>query len=329
MFIHKTANSQLISEFAQNVREGLRSSKKKLKPIYLYDEIGSLLFEKICLQPEYYLTRTERIILRDFSPNIVKIQNDNHISILELGSGSSDKTRILLEYFLSKQKPLYYFPIDVSPSILYDTIHKLSSDLSHLNIKGIASDYLEGILKVRDFINSNQNVPNKKLILFLGSSIGNFEPNEAINFLRIIKNTMNIQDTLLIGFDLQKNIKTIEAAYNDRAGITAKFNLNLLTRINTELGGDFNVKDFEHLAYYNDNKSRMEMHLLSKSDQQVKIRSLSETFTFKQNETIHTENSYKYTLRQISVLADDSGFKLEKNFIDKKNWYDLALFSPV
>jgi dimethylhistidine N-methyltransferase len=230
---------------------------------------------------------------------------------------------------LSKQKPLYYFPIDVSHSILDGTIHKLSTDLPHLNIKGIASNYLEGIPKVSDFINSNQNVPNKKLILFLGSSIGNFEPDEAINFLRIIKDTMNIQDTLLIGFDLQKNTKIIEAAYNDRAGITAKFNLNLLSRINRELGGDFNVRDFEHLSFYNENKSRVEMHLLSKSDQQVNISSLSETFCFKQNETIHTENSYKYTLSQIAVLADDSGFKVERNFIDKKNWYDLALLSPI
>ncbi len=329
MFIHKTDNSQLISEFAQDVREGLMSSKKKLKPIYLYDEIGSLLFEKICLQKEYYLTRTERTILENFSPDIVSMQNDTHISILELGSGSSDKTRILLECFLSKQKPLYYFPIDVSHSILYETIHKLSTDLSDLYIKGIASNYLEGIVKVRDFINSNQNLPNKKLILFLGSSVGNFEPNEVIDFLRIIKTIMDKQDMLLIGFDLQKSVKTIEAAYNDRAGITAKFNLNLLSRINRELGGEFNVGGFEHLAFYNENKARAEMHLLSKFDQQVKIRSISETFFFKKNETIHTENSYKYTLRQISALAEESGFKVKNNFTDKKKWYDLALFSPI
>ena len=329
MFIHKTDNSQLISEFAQDVREGLMSSKKKLKPIYLYDEIGSLLFEKICLQKEYYLTRTERTILENFSPDIVSMQNDTHISILELGSGSSDKTRILLECFLSKQKPLYYFPIDVSHSILYETIHKLSTDLSDLYIKGIASNYLEGIVKVRDFINSNQNLPNKKLILFLGSSVGNFEPNEVIDFLRIVKTIMDKQDMLLIGFDLQKSVKTIEAAYNDRAGITAKFNLNLLSRINRELGGEFNVGGFEHLAFYNENKARAEMHLLSKFDQQVKIRSISETFFFKKNETIHTENSYKYTLRQISALAEESGFKVKNNFTDKKKWYDLALFSPI
>ncbi len=329
MFIHKTANSRLISEFAQDVREGLLSSKKKLKPIYLYDEIGSLLFERICLQEEYYPTRTERMILRDFSPDIVKMQNDNHISILELGSGSSDKTRILLESFLSKQKPLYYFPIDVSHSILYETIHKLSTDLSDLYIKGIASDYLEGIVKVRDYINSNHNLPNKKLILFLGSSIGNFEPDEVIDFLRIINTIMDKQDMLLIGFDLQKNAKTIEAAYNDSAGITAKFNLNLLTRINRELGGDFHVGDFEHLAFYNENKARMEMHLLSKLDQHVRIRGISETFFFKKNETIHTENSYKYTLRQITILAENSGFKVLKDFTDKKKWYDLALFSPI
>ena len=329
MFIHKTDNSQLISEFAQDVREGLMSSKKKLKPIYLYDEIGSLLFEKICLQKEYYLTRTERTILENFSPDIVSMQNATHISILELGSGSSDKTRILLECFLSKQKPLYYFPIDVSHSILYETIHKLSTDLSDLYIKGIASNYLEGIVKVRDFINSNQNLPNKKLILFLGSSVGNFEPNEVIDFLRIVKTIMDKQDMLLIGFDLQKSVKTIEAAYNDRAGITAKFNLNLLSRINRELGGEFNVGGFEHLAFYNENKARAEMHLLSKFDQQVKIRSICETFFFKKNETIHTENSYKYTLRQISALAEESGFKVKNNYTDKKKWYDLALFSPI
>ena len=134
---------------------------------------------------------------------------------------------------------------------------------------------------------------------------------------------------LLIGFDLQKNAKTIEAAYNDSAGITAKFNLNLLSRINRELGGDFHVGDFEHLAFYNENKARMEMHLLSKLDQHVKIRGIGETFFFKKNERIHTENSYKYTLRQISILAEDSGFKVKKDFIDKKKWYDLALFSPI
>ena len=329
MFIYKTENSQSISKFAQDVREGLRAQKKKLKPIYLYDGIGSLLFEEICLQEEYYLTRTERIILQDFSPDIVKMQNNHHISMLELGSGSSDKTRILLGCFLSKQKQLYYFPIDISHSILFGTIKRLSSDLCHLYIKGIASDYVEGIVKVRDFICSKNNIPNKKLILFLGSSIGNFEPNEAIEFLRTMKNIMDKEDTLLIGFDLQKNAKIIEAAYNDKAGITAKFNLNLLSRINRELGGEFNVRDFEHLAFYNEDKARVEMHLISKFDQEVNIRSLCEIFSFKQNETIHTESSYKYTLRQIFRLAYDSGFEVKKNFTDKKKWYDLALLSPI
>jgi L-histidine N-alpha-methyltransferase len=329
MFIYKTAKSRLISVFAQDVRQGLRESRKNLKPIYLYDEIGSLLFEKICLQEEYYLTRIERSILEDFSPNIVKMQNNHDISIVELGSGSSDKTRILLECFLSKLKRLYYFPIDVSHSILYGTIRRLSIDLPNLYIKGIASGYIDGVAKVRNFIRSKDNVPNRKLILFLGSSIGNFEPDEARDFLRSIKKTMNNEDTLLIGFDLQKNTKTIEAAYNDRAGITAKFNLNLLNRINRELGGEFNVRDFEHLAFYNNNKTRIEMHLMSKFDQQVSIRSIGERFSFKQNETIHTENSYKYTLTEISFLAQDSGFEVKRNFTDTNKWYDLALFSPI
>ena len=329
MFINKNSKSQYTLEFARDVSEGLRRSKKKIKPMYLYDELGSLLFEKICLQEEYYLTRTERIILEDCSAKIAKMQNNHHISILELGSGSSDKTRILLECFLSTQKPLYYFPIDVSDSMLYRTIHRLSVDLPSLYIKGIASDYVQGIVKVRDFIGSNNQFPNKKLVLFLGSSIGNFEPDDSIDFLRTIKNNMDKQDTLLIGFDLQKNAKIIEAAYNDKAGATAKFNLNLLTRINKELGGEFNVGNFEHLAFYNENQGRIEMHLISKIDQQVNIQGIHETISFKQNETIQTENSYKYTLRQISLLAEDSGFEIKKNFTDKKNWYDLALFSPI
>jgi dimethylhistidine N-methyltransferase len=329
MFIHKTAKSDCTSEFARDISEGLQSSKKKIKPMYLYDELGSLFFEKICLQEEYYLTRTERNILENCSNEIVKMQNNNHINILELGSGSSVKTRILFEHFLSKQKPLYYFPIDVSESILYRTIHRLSVDLPHLYIKGIASDYVEGIVKVRDFISSNNQFPKKKLLLFLGSSIGNFEPNDAIDFLKNIKNNMDKQDILLIGFDLQKNPKTLEAAYNDKAGVTAKFNLNLLNRINKELGGEFNIRDFEHLAFYNENQGRIEMHLVSKIDQQVNIRGIHETISFKHNETIQTEHSYKYTLMQISLLARKSGFEVKENFTDKKKWYDLALFSPI
>src|SRR5919112_1933047 len=162
MFIHKTAKSQYASEFARDVSEGLRRSKKKIKPMYLYDELGSLLFEKICLQEEYYLTRTERIILEDCAPKIVKMQNNHHISILELGSGRSDKTRILLECFLSTQKPLYYFPIDVSDSMLYRTIHRLSVDLPSLYIKGIASDYVQAIVKIKYFTGSNKHRPHKK-----------------------------------------------------------------------------------------------------------------------------------------------------------------------
>ncbi|HEX6028349.1 MAG TPA: L-histidine N(alpha)-methyltransferase [Nitrososphaeraceae archaeon] len=329
MFIHKTAKSQYASEFARDVSEGLRRSKKKIKPMYFYDELGSLLFEKICLQEEYYLTRTERNILENCSNKIVKMQNNNHISILELGSGSSVKTRILLEHFLSKQKPIYYFPIDVSDSMLYRTIHRLSVDLPHLYIKGIASDYIEGIVKVRDFISSNNEFPKKKILLFLGSSIGNFEPDDAIDFLKTIKNNMDKRDILLIGFDLQKNPKTLEAAYNDKAGVTAKFNLNLLNRINKELGGEFDIRDFEHLAFYNENQGRIEMHLVSKIDQQVNIRGIHQTISFKHNETIQTEHSYKYTLTQISLLARKSGFEVKENFTDKKKWYDLALFSPI
>jgi len=263
---------------------------------------------------------TELAMLRDDSLHIAKMyDDDSQISIIELGSGSSTKTRILLQHFIrSKQKQLYYFPIDVSYTILYETVHKFSTDFPYLCTIGICSDYIEGIEKANDFIaSSNDQIPHRKLILFLGSSIGNFEPKESRSFLKTIR-TMEKCYTLLLGIDLHNKTEILEAAYNDKRGITAKFNLNLLSRINKELGEEFNLDAFAHRAFYNEKKRRIEMHLVSKTNQQVRVYRTGQTFSFKENETIHTENSYKYTLEQIQDLADDSGFQLKKNFLDKK-----------
>ncbi|HYY66263.1 MAG TPA: L-histidine N(alpha)-methyltransferase [Nitrososphaeraceae archaeon] len=333
MLMGKSNELQLMSsEFALHVKEGLGRSRKKIKPKYFYDHIGSQLFEEICLQPEYYLTSTELDILEDYSPDIIsKVYDDDpvRISVLELGSGSSIKTKTFLRHILKNQNNLYYFPIDVSNTILHDSVRRLSIEFPNLRIIGIPSDYIEGITKASDFIAAKENVPNRKLILFLGSSIGNLEPNESRSFLRMLNNKMKKNDNLLVGFDLQKETKILNAAYNDKAGITARFNLNLLARINRDLGGEFNLSSFGHHAFYNKYKKRVEMYLISKISQRVYVDLIGETFNFKENERIHTESSYKYTLEQIAHLAKDSGFEVKANFLDRNKWFDLALLSPT
>jgi dimethylhistidine N-methyltransferase len=323
-------------EFANDVAMCLAGKSKYLSPKYLYDKIGSQLFEQICNQPEYYLTRTEVSILNKHAPAISKLVGNN-IQIIELGSGSSSKTAILLSYLSSQKKRIYYFPIDISNSILTESARRLKSQFPNASIIGIRSDYNIGIDRaVTECMyaektrkkNNNNNSPYTKLVLFLGSSIGNFELKEARSLLRSIRQKLDTNDFLLIGFDLQKGESVLNAAYNDKAGITAKFNLNLLARINRELGGNFELGKFEHCAFYNREQHRIEMHLVSKTDQQLYIGALGKTFFLKKDESIHTENSYKYSLSQISALVEECGFRIEKNFTDKKKWFDLALLSP-
>jgi dimethylhistidine N-methyltransferase len=323
-------------EFANDVAMCLASKSKYLRPKYLYDKIGSQLFEQICNQPEYYLTRTEVSILNKHAPAISKLVGNN-IQVIELGSGSSSKTAILLSYLSSQKKRIYYFPIDISNSILTESARRLKSQFPNASIIGIRSDYNIGIDRaVTECMyaektrkkNNNNNSPYTKLVLFLGSSIGNFELKEARSLLRSIRQKLDTNDFLLIGFDLQKGESVLNAAYNDKAGITAKFNLNLLARINRELGGNFELVKFEHCAFYNREQHRIEMHLVSKTDQQLYIGALGKTFFLKKDESIHTENSYKYSLSQIASLAESCGFRIEKNFTDKKRWFDLALLSP-
>jgi dimethylhistidine N-methyltransferase len=323
-------------EFANDVAMCLAGKSKYLSPKYLYDKIGSQLFEQICNQPEYYLTRTEVSILNKHAPAISKLVGNN-IQIIELGSGSSSKTAILLSYLSSQKKRIYYFPIDISNSILTESARRLKSQFPNASIIGIRSDYNIGIDRaVTECMyaektrkkNNNNNSPYTKLVLFLGSSIGNFELKEARSLLRSIRQKLDTNDFLLIGFDLQKGESVLNAAYNDKAGITAKFNLNLLARINRELGGNFELGKFEHCAFYNREQHRIEMHLVSKTDQQLYIGALGKTFFLKKDESIRTENSYKYSLSQIAALAEGCDFRIEKNFTDKKRWFDLALLSP-
>lgn len=321
--------SQFHEEFAQEIRKGLGVQNKQISPKYFYDTEGSKLFEEICRQPEYYPWRMEAAILRKYCQKIVDTVSKKHISIIELGCGSSTKTRILLQEVLTRQPNLYYFPIDVSDGMLSEAVRTLSQEFSHLRTIGICSEYVEGLVSANRFISVNNQIPEEKMIIFLGSSIGNFEPDESALFLEDLRSIMGARDTLLLGFDLRKNVRVLEEAYNDRGGITAKFNLNLLVRLNKELGGEFNLDRFFHLAYYNPYRNRIEMHLVSSEDQEIRLRRLHETYSFHKNESIHTENSYKYSLLEIKQVAEKSGFSLKSNFLDEKKWFDVVLLSPL
>ena len=319
----------VLEDFAKEVKNGLERNKKKLNPKFFYDKRGSELFEQICVQPEYYLTLTEYKIIIENINSLLKYYDNKDISIVELGSGSSKKTKILLNYFLKKQDGnLHYFPIDISQEMLYKSSLKLQSDFPKIINHPIASDYFEGIRTVTKFIGSQKKIPDKKLILFLGSSLGNFEPKDAIIFLRNIREMIDKEDALLVGFDLQKKKNILEAAYNDVEGITSKFNLNILERINKELDGEFDLENFGHLAYYNQVKNRIEMHLISKVKQKVKVNKLNRVFDFEKGETILTENSYKYSLKSIEQLASKSNLGVERNYLDKNEWFNLALLTP-
>ena len=325
-----TLDDETLLQFANDVEQGLTAKQKNLNPKYFYDDYGSKLFEQICTQPEYYHTRTEYEIIKDNVDTIIEIYADSKISIIELGSGSSKKTKIILKKFLERKKDsVYYFPIDVSKEILQETSFELNTEFPKLKTKYIPTEYISGIIEVKKLIDKNNYIPKKGIILFLGSSLGNLEPNHAIDFLKNIKKSIAEIDLLLIGMDLHKSKQILEKAYNDEAGVTAKFNFNVLKRINRELSGKFDLNQFEHIAFYNNKHRRIEMHLKSLRDQRIKIDYLDKVFYFSKNETIHTENSYKYSVAGLRDLFFNGGFKIENMFTDENNWFSLSLLKPI
>ena len=305
-------------DFADDVKTGLTNSTKYLFPKYFYDSKGSELFEEITKLEEYYPTETERSIIKNISIRLPQL-DANISTIVEIGSGSSEKTRHIIEAFSHARDKVYYVPLDIS-DIIIESSKKLLQEFENIYIEGIISEYENG-LQIASEVNEGP-----KLYLFLGSSIGNFTHEESIVFLDNLSSIMKEHDRLLIGFDRIKDRNILQKAYDDSKGVTAKFNLNILERINKELNADFNLNAFDHLAKFNEEKSRIEMHLVSNKLQKVTIRDIDQQIQFEAGETIHTENSYKYTQTMINRLAEESGFKIEENFTDSRDYFSLCLF---
>ena len=304
--------------FADEVRAGLVANPKTLPTKYLYDDLGSKLFEVICLLPEYYLTRAEAAILRAHAPEIIASAGET-VEIVELGSGTAAKTRLLLDAALARQGTLRYSPIDISRSALDETVAALNVEYPAIKVEPQVKDYLDGLRRF------SRHGVERTLVLFLGSNIGNFEPSEAQRTLRAVRETLNPGDSLLMGADMKKDVAVIEAAYNDKLGVTAAFNKNLLLRINRELGGHFDLDAFRHKANYEPRESRIEMRLISDTAQDVAIDSLQLDVHFAPGESIHTESSYKYDMAQLGALASATGFGLAKTWTDANQTFTSNL----
>lgn len=307
------------SSFAEDVKTGLSAENKFLYPKYFYDVRGSEIFDRITRIEDYYPTRTEESILIERSADIIEFSKNKPVMV-ELGSGTSTKTRHILEAKHRTGLPLNYIPLDVS-DILIPTSEQLLKDYSNLTINGIISEYITGYRIVKDID------PSPNLTIFLGSSIGNFRREYIKEFLTKIANEMHDDDALLIGFDLIKDEEVLLRAYNDSEGLTAEFNLNILRRINNELGGNFDLGKFKHESIFNREKSRIEMHLISTVDQTVQIKDIDLTVNFKKGETIHTENSYKFNDDLIMGFADAAGLEWITTWNDERKYFALTLFN--
>ncbi|MEZ5582217.1 MAG: L-histidine N(alpha)-methyltransferase [Candidatus Competibacteraceae bacterium] len=292
------------------VLAGLTAQPKAIPPKFFYDERGSQLFDAICELPEYYPTRTEIAILRHHAHEIAELAGPETL-LIELGSGASKKVRLLLEAV----RPAVYMGVDISKNFLLQATAKLAADYPWLDVHAACADFSQHLNL------SYCPTEFKKLAFFPGSSIGNFEPNQAVVLLEQLKETLTPDGALLIGVDLKKEPRILNAAYNDTQGVTADFNLNLLQRIKNELDTDLNPEQFQHRAFYNETRGRIEMHLVSRQSQQLRIE--DSQFRFAAGETIHTENSYKYSVEEFQRLAIAAGYRPEQVWIDPQQLFSV------
>lgn len=306
-------------DIAKLVRRGLTATPKTLPPVLFYDAEGSALFEEITRTPEYYLTRLEKRIFEANADEILRAANGHGpLSLVELGAGSAQKTRVLLRSLVRHQGPASYVPIDVSPDAILTQAEALEREIEGLRVQPIVGDNVDVLQRL-------STAGPARLLLFIGSSIGNYEPHDAARFLREVRDHMRPQDRLLLGTDLVTEGFLLHAAYNDAAGVTARFNLNALARLNREYGADFDLAGFAHRAFFDAPRRRVEMHLVSLRAQRVRIPKLDLDLALARGETIHTENSYKYTHDDVRQLAAQSGLLLDRTWTDENGWFGVHL----
>jgi len=305
----------MLNSFAEDVRIGLSASPKALSSKYFYDELGSKIFQEIMAMPEYYPTKCETRIFQAHAQDIVNITAKEGLSIVELGAGDASKTYYLLKAWLASGKKFNYNPLDISIEALNQAKNSLAERLPNLEVNPIQGEYFEVLERL-----SNDSSAENKLVLFLGSNLGNFNYEGALSFLKQLYVSLKSGDQLLIGIDLKKSPAVILPAYSDPAGITARFNLNLLARMNRELGADFNIKQFKHYASYEAETGEVRSFLISQKEQEVHLEALNQHFHFAAMENIHTEISKKYGQEEFKQLIHQAGF------IWKEAFYDTNLY---
>lgn len=306
--------------FAEDVRRGLSAGNKSLPSKYIYDDEGSRLFCRIMELPEYYLTKCETEILLENADYIADATGNGGLNLVELGAGDGKKTRIILDSLLQRYGDVLYVPIDISESAVQCLLGELGQEYTSLGVQGLVTDYFAG-LRWLSGSNSSRN-----LVLFLGSNIGNFSPEERRVFLSSMHDAMSPGDYLLTGFDMVKDVNVLENAYNDRQGVTARFNMNLLHRINRELGADFYTHLFRYDSRWYPGEGAIKSYLVSKVTQEVLVKGLGRSFSFEAGEAIHTESSYKFTRDQLQQLAVASGFSPVDVFYDSRYYFADCLW---
>ena len=306
-----------IDNIRKEIIEGLQSEQKYISSKFFYDDKGSKLFEDITHLPEYYPTRTEKVLLKKIAPELMS--EIKYTDIVELGSGDCSKISILLNAVKPKNiADITYIPVDVSQSAIQQSAEELVNQFPDLTINGLVADFIHQI----DLIPND----NKRMFCFLGSTLGNFDKNIAYNFLHNISSNMNFGDVFLLGLDMVKPIEILHHAYNDSKGITSQFNKNIMNVLNEIIQSDFNLNDFKHKAFFNEEQSRIEMHLIATKDIIVSSPFSKSEIQFHKGETIHTENSYKYTFEKIKDIEKITKLKVDKIFTDSKKWFSLILF---
>lgn len=326
LLTHLVASGHTATSFGADVCRGLTASPKHLPPKYFYDALGSKLFEAICELPEYYVTRAETEVLARHAGDIAGSVG-SPVRLVELGSGEGRKTRLLIEALFLRQGTLEYLPIDISREAIEASAEGLLRSYPELEISAFAGEFVPSLRALAEEASVSKGF--RTLVIFLGSTLGNLEPGERLSLLSAVRGLLRPGDGLLVGVDLRKPVSVLVPAYDDALGVTAAFNLNVLVRINRELGGRFDLTTFRHRAVWNEELSRIEMHLESLRAQVVAIQELELEVSFEEGETIHTESSYKFESRQIEALAEESGFELRRVWTDGKRRFGSHLLVAV